>query len=93
MWASIRSSVWWWIGRIARSPFEPDRLFTIVGQIDAERRRNWVEQLTAARAHIARILGDEDLADKFVEAFLSFQDRPDTSSYTLCFSFAGLYPS
>jgi ubiquinone/menaquinone biosynthesis C-methylase UbiE len=30
--------------------FEPDRLFTVVGQIDPDRRHNWVEQLTAARA-------------------------------------------
>jgi hypothetical protein len=69
--------------------FEPDRLFTIVGQIDAERRRNWVEQLTAARPHIARILGGERAADKFVEAFLGFQDRPDTSSYTALFFVRG----
>jgi ubiquinone/menaquinone biosynthesis C-methylase UbiE len=73
--------------------FEPDRLFTVVGQIDAERRRNWVEQLTAARPHIARILGDEGLADTFVEAFLSFQDRPETSSYTTLFFVRGTVPS
>jgi ubiquinone/menaquinone biosynthesis C-methylase UbiE len=73
--------------------FEPDRLFTNVGQIDPERRRNWVEQLTAARPHIARIMGDEGLADQFVEAFLSFQDRPDTSSYTTLFFVRGTVPS
>lgn len=73
--------------------FEPDRIYTIVGQIDAERRRNWAEQLTAARPHIARILGDEGVADKFVEAFLSFQDRPDTSSYTALFFVRGTVPA
>ena len=31
--------------------FEPDRLYTVVGRIDPERRRNWVEQLAAARLH------------------------------------------
>src|SRR5207344_2523466 len=65
--------------------FEPDRLFTNVGQIDPERRRNWMEQLTPARPHIARIMGDEGLADQFVDAFLSFQGRPVTSSYTTLF--------
>jgi ubiquinone/menaquinone biosynthesis C-methylase UbiE len=72
--------------------FEPDRLFTSVGQIDPERRRNWVEQLTAARPHIARIMGGEGVADKFVEAFLSFQDRLDTSSYTTLFFVRGTVP-
>ena len=73
--------------------FEPDRLFTIVGQIDADRRRNWVEQLAAAPPHIARILGNEGLADEFVETFLSFQDRPDPAAIQVCFSFAGRYPA
>ena len=63
-----------------------------MGQIDAERRRNWVEQLTAARPHIARILDNESLADKFVAAFLGFQDRPDTSSYTTLFFVRGTVP-
>ncbi len=51
-----------------------------------------MEQLTAARPHIARILGDEGLADTFVEAFLSFQDRPETSSYTTLFFVRGTVP-
>jgi hypothetical protein len=73
--------------------FEPDRLFTNVGQIDPERRRNWMEQLTPARPHIAPIMGDEGLADQFVDAFLSFHDRPDTSSYTTLFFVRGTVPS
>jgi SAM-dependent methyltransferase len=69
--------------------FEPDRLFTVVGQIDKERRLNWVEQLTAARRHIVRIMGGEHEADAFVEAFLHFNDRPDTSSYTALYFVRG----
>jgi SAM-dependent methyltransferase len=69
--------------------FEPDRLFTVVGQIDPDRRHNWAEQLTAARPHIARILGGEPEADAFIERFLRFQDRPDTGSYTALYFVRG----
>ncbi len=69
--------------------FEPDRVFTVVGQIDQERRSNWVEQFTAARPHIVRIMGGEHEADAFVAAFLHFSDRPDTSSYTTLYFVRG----
>ena len=72
--------------------FEPDRLFTVVGQIDPDRRLDWVEQLTAARPHIAQIIGGERKADDFVEAFLRFNDRPDTSSYTALYFVRGRAP-
>jgi hypothetical protein len=45
--------------------FEPDRLFSVIGAIDPERRQNWVEQLSAARRYISEILGDERQADEF----------------------------
>lgn len=69
--------------------FEPDRLFTVIGPIDPERRRNWAEQFAAARLSIARILGGERQADDFVDAFLRFYDRPDTSSYTTLYFVRG----
>jgi len=72
--------------------FEPDRLFTSIGQIDPERRGNWVEQLAAARPYIAQILEGEHEADTFIEAFLCYQDRPDTSSYTALFLVCGTAP-
>jgi hypothetical protein len=61
---------------------ELDRILTVVGQIDPDRRTNCVEQLTAARAQIARIVAGEREAEDFVEALLRFNDRPDTGSYT-----------
>jgi SAM-dependent methyltransferase len=70
--------------------FEPDRLFTVVGQIDPDRRQNWVEQLTAAHPHIVRILGGKPEAEAFVEAFLRFNDRSDTSSYTALYFTRGM---
>lgn len=72
--------------------FEPDRIFTVVGQIDPDRRLNWVEQLAAARPQIAQIIGGEREADDFVEAFLRFHDRPDTSSYTALYFVRGRSP-
>jgi SAM-dependent methyltransferase/transposase-like protein len=72
--------------------FEPDRIFTVVGQIDPNRRLNWIEQLTAARPQIEQIMGGEREADDFVEAFLNFNDRPDTSSYTALYFVRGTVP-
>ncbi len=72
--------------------FEPDRIFTVVGQIDPGQRLNWVEQLTAARPRIAQIMGSEREADDFVEAFLRFNDRPDTNSYTALYFVRGTAP-
>lgn len=73
--------------------FEPDRLYTVVGRIDPGRRRNWIEQFAAARPYIARILGGEREADAFIEAFLHFQDSPDTGSYTALYFVSGTAPS
>jgi ubiquinone/menaquinone biosynthesis C-methylase UbiE len=70
--------------------FEPDRLFTTIGRIDPERRRNWVTQFGAIRPHVARILGSEHKADDFIERLLHFYDRPDTSSYTALYFVRGI---
>ena len=72
--------------------FEPDRLFTTIGAIDPERRRNWVEQLKAAQPYIVQILGHERQADEFIDAFLAYQDRPDTCSYTALYFVRGIAP-
>jgi hypothetical protein len=69
--------------------FEPDRLLMVVGQIDPDRRLKWVEQLAAARPHIARIIGGAREADDFVEAFPRFNDRRDTSSNTALYFVRG----
>ena len=72
--------------------FEADRLFTVVGQIDPERRRNWVDQFAAARPYMAPVLGGEPQADAFMEAFLAYQERPDTASYTALYFASGTVP-
>ena len=72
--------------------FEPDRLFTSIGQINPERRSNWVEQFAAARPYITQILGGECEADTFIKTFLDYQDRADTSSYTALYTARGRVP-
>ncbi len=72
--------------------FEPDRLFTNIGAIDPERRRNWVEQLAAARSYIVEIIGGEAQADNLVSTFLAYQDRADTCSYTALYFVRGSVP-
>ena len=60
---------------------ETDRVFTVIGKIDLERRRNWEIQWSGARARTAELLGSEALADAFIEKFIAYQDRPDTATY------------
>ena len=70
---------------------EADRLYTVIGAIDPERRRNWDEQLSAARPFIAKILGG-DATNEFIRDFLDFQDKPETCSYTVLFFAKGIRP-
>jgi ubiquinone/menaquinone biosynthesis C-methylase UbiE len=61
---------------------EADKIFTVVGRIDAERRWNWEKQFQAARPHLIQIIGSERDADRFVTDFLGVYDDPETSSVT-----------
>lgn len=60
---------------------ETDRVFTVVGKIDAQRRRNWEAQWAAARGHAVALFGSEALADAYNDKFLAYLDRPDTATY------------
>ena len=72
-----------------RVDFEPDRLFTVIGTIDADRRQNFADQLSAARSYIARILGSERNADQFADDFLCHYNNPETCSYTTLYFVRG----
>ena len=61
---------------------ETDTLFTVIGTIDTDRRRNWETQLQAMRPHLIQLLGSEFSADRFVKRFLNHYDDPTTCSYT-----------
>lgn len=64
---------------------ERDKVFTTVGRIDPERRRNWDMQLQAARPALIRLLGSEAKADDFVARFFAHYDDPMTCSFTTLF--------
>jgi len=61
---------------------ETDTLYTVIGSIDADRRRNWETQLHAMRSHLVKLLGSELDADRLVKRFLAFYDNPATCSFT-----------
>jgi len=72
---------------------ETDRVFTVIGKIDPERRRNWEIQWSGARQRTAELLGSEALADAFIEKFIAYQDRPDTASYCTLYIVSARKPS
>jgi ubiquinone/menaquinone biosynthesis C-methylase UbiE len=72
---------------------EADKIFTVIGRIDAERRWNWEKQFQAARPHLIQITGSEKAADRFVADFLSVYDDPATSSITTLHFTTGYKPT
>jgi hypothetical protein len=61
---------------------ETDTLFTVVGRIDAEGRRNLEIQFEAMRPHLIKILGSEANMKHLVDRFLAHYDDPTTCSFT-----------
>lgn len=72
---------------------EADRVYTVVGKIDAERRRNWEVQWSGARKPVANFLGSEALADAFIEKFMAYEDRSDTSTFCTLYIVSARKPS
>jgi ubiquinone/menaquinone biosynthesis C-methylase UbiE len=71
---------------------ETDALFTVIGSIDAERRRNWEMQFQAARPYIVNVLGSELKADRLIGSFLANYDDPATCSFTALYFTSGRVP-
>jgi ubiquinone/menaquinone biosynthesis C-methylase UbiE len=71
---------------------EVDNVHTVVGRIDAQRRRNWEIQFKAAREYTIKHLGSAAMADAFADSFLRYQDREDTASYCTLFFVSGRKP-
>jgi ubiquinone/menaquinone biosynthesis C-methylase UbiE len=68
--------------RDVRVEIEADKIFTVIGRIDRERRWNWEKQFQSARPHLIQVIGSEAGADEFVETFLRYYDDPTTCSVT-----------
>lgn len=69
---------------------ETDTLFTVVGAVDYERRRNWELQWQAARARLIDIEGSEEAADQFIKSFLAHHDDPTTCTFTALYLTRGV---
>jgi hypothetical protein len=61
---------------------ELDRLYTAIGTIEPELRRNLVELLTPAMPRVGQILGGPEQAERFLSDLLAYLDSPDTCTYT-----------
>jgi SAM-dependent methyltransferase len=72
---------------------ETDRVFTVVGTIDPERRHNWEIQWSGARTRTGEILGSQALADAFIDKFIAYQDRPDSATYCTLYIVSARKPS
>jgi SAM-dependent methyltransferase len=72
---------------------EADRVFTVIGRIDPERRWNWEEQWRAARPEVAKILSSESEADKCLERFFAHFDDPATCTFTTLYFTRGRLPT
>ena len=72
--------------------FEPDATFTVNGAIDGERHANWVDQLNAAFPAAVKALGSEEKAKAFVDRFLAYQSRPDSSTSCVLYFVEGTVP-
>lgn len=75
-----------------RVDIEADASFTVAGAIDHDRRRNWEDQLTAARPAAVEALGSERAATDFLERFFGYQDRSDTLTACYLYFVAGTVP-
>lgn len=71
---------------------ETDMLFTVVGSIDAYRRRNWELQWQAAKGRLVDIEGSEEAADQFIDRFMRHHDDPATCSFTSLYVTRGYKP-
>ena len=72
---------------------EMDAVYTAIGRVSPEQRRNLEEILTPALSRIAEVLGDREQAETFLADLLAYLDRPDTCSYTTLWVVRGIAPS
>ena len=65
---------------------EADRLFTIAGAIDPERRKNWEVQMTAAFPVMVRVFGGEAAGRAFYDRLFAVFDDPAVFSHCVLYT-------
>lgn len=68
-------------------------LYTAIGSIEPDRRRNLVELLLPAMPRISEILGGREEAGGFLADLLAYLDNPHTCTYTQLWLIRGMAPS
>jgi SAM-dependent methyltransferase len=71
---------------------ELDPIYTAIGAIGADNRRNYADVLAGGRRRVADALGGEREADLFATDLLAYLDRPDTYTYSLLWTIEGRVP-
>ena len=72
---------------------EIDRIYTFLGAIDADRRRNVEEAGVAATKRLAHLFRGADKAQAFLADWLAYLDRDDTSTITTSWIATGRVPA
>ncbi|MBV9654905.1 MAG: class I SAM-dependent methyltransferase [Acetobacteraceae bacterium] len=71
---------------------EADPIYTAIGAIAPDQRRNMEELFRPIMPRIATLLGGPAEADRFLSDLLAYYDRPDTCSYSLLWTIKGMVP-
>lgn len=71
---------------------ETDRIYTSIGSISPEQRRNVEEMLSGPIRKFAHIFGGAEAAERYLAARLAYLDRADTSSITAYWVVKGRVP-
>ena len=69
---------------------EADPIYTVIGAIAPDKRRNAEELLGPAMPRIAALLGSLGEAERFLSDILAYFDRPDTCSYCFLWTIKGV---
>jgi hypothetical protein len=72
---------------------ETDRIYTVLGAIDAAHRRNFEEVVVGLTRRLAHLFGGTDEANAFVADWLAYLDRDDTNTITTNWVAKGRVPS
>jgi hypothetical protein len=72
---------------------ELDRIYSAIGSIGAEGRRNYADVLRAGMGPISQSLGSQAEAERLIANLFAYLDRPDTYTYSLLWTIRCRAPS
>jgi ubiquinone/menaquinone biosynthesis C-methylase UbiE len=72
---------------------ELDRIYSAIGPISAEARRNYAEVFQAGKESISKSLGSQAEVERLITDLLAYLDRSDTYTYSLLWTIKSRAPS